>query len=233
VSIPLTRMVEKGRAAGGRVRNVLAPAPDDPESLRLRASAPARPPAVRRLLHLIVSLHLAAVFVADLDEGTPPVTRDDLTFHWVVDPADPLVDLVDDPSIVRAALARGDGVNVVTDRGLFVGRSTISFSTFREPFMGVKVHLAPGEAWVGESYTVPEFRRRGVGAFRSAAMMANLASLGFTRVYASVEDWNAASRGMSAQSGFRYVQDFRFMRVLRRWGLPVPRSVTPRVAPLA
>lgn len=229
----LTRLIDKGRAVNQYARSALAPPPGDAESLRLRASGPERGSPLRRIARLLLSVHLATVLVVDLDDKTQPLRREDLTFHWVVDPSDPLVELTDNPELVRASLERGDGVNLITDGGVFVGRSTISFASFREPFMGVKVRLGEGEAWVGESYTVPEFRRRGVGAFRSAAMLANLASIGVTRVYASVEDWNAASRGMSAQSGFRHVQDFRFLRVFRHWGLPVPGSVKPRGAPLA
>lgn len=225
-------MRDIGSAAGRSVRARVGSVPADAEALRLQGSKPERGSLVRQLARLVISFHLAAVLVVDLDEGTPPVQRDDLTFHWVDDPADPIIDIVDDPALVRTALARGDGVNVVTDGGEFAGRSTISFRSFREPYMGVKVTLAEGETWVGESFTVPEFRRRGVGAFRSAAMMANLASMGVHRVYASVEDWNAASRGMSQQSGFRHLQDFRFVRVFRRWGFPVPGSATPKVPPL-
>ena len=225
-------MRDIGRTVGHNARAALTRPQNDPESLRLRASGPARVSLVHRCARLLLSCHRATVLAVELDKGLPPVRRDDLTFNWVSDPADPLIEIVDDPGLVRRALARGDGVNVVTEGETFAGRSTISFRSFREPFMGVRVYLAEGETWVGESYTVPEFRRRGVGSFRSAAMMANLASMGVTRVYASVEDWNAASRGMSEQSGFRPLQDFRFLRLFRRWGVPVPGSVTPRTRPL-
>ena len=147
---------------------------DEAERERLRASRPPRRAPWHRLARTIVSLHPADVFVTDTSAAEPP-RHERFTYHLVSDPLDPLVDRTDDPAKVRRILEQGHRVNVVMDGDRFAGRSNIMIRDHREDFTGLRIHLAPGEAWTSDGVTVPELRRRGVGRFRSTAMRAYLA----------------------------------------------------------
>lgn len=181
----------------------------------------------------MVSLRRATVFSIGLDGGFPGVEVEGFTCHWVTDRSDPLVDLLDEPGVVRASLMRGDAVCVAMKGEEFASRLAVSLRSFREPFMGVRVHLEAGsEAWLGEMHTQPEFRRQGLSRLVGATAMDHLGRSGVRTVYLSAEDWNEASRGGTRQQGYEPVCEFRFVRILRRWGFLVPWSPIPRVRPL-
>lgn len=173
------------------------------------------------------------MFALELDGGFPAVERAGTTFHWVTDPRDPLVDLVDEPSVVRAALARGETVSLAMEGERFAARLAVSLESFWESFMGVRIHLRAGsEAWMGEMHTAPELRRRGLSLALGAMTMNRLGEMGVRTLYASVEDWNEASRNATLAQGFVPVAEFRFLRVFRRWGVGLPGSAHPAAAPL-
>lgn len=199
----------------------------------MRASVPPRRSLPRRLARGVVARRRAILLALEIDPDYPTIQRDDVTLHWLSDPADPLVDLVDKPDVVRAALTRGDAVNVAMAGETFASRLGVCLGTFREPFMGVKIHLRTGsEAWLGEAHTQPEFRRRGLAFALGADTMSRLGAMGVHTLYGSVEDWNEASRQAGLAQGYVPLAEFEFLRVFRRWGLPVPRSASPAVRPL-
>ena len=204
------------------------------DAARRRASRPPRVSLPRRLARAVLSYRRATLFSTQLAGGFATVERDGFTCHWLSDPSDPLVDLADEPDLVRAALARGDGVSVAMRGGVFASRLTVSLRSFREPFMGVRIHLRTGhEAWLGEMHTQPEFRRYGLARYLSSATMNNLGVMGIHTLYASVEDWNEASRRLTQRLGFSPSAEFRFLRIFRRWGVAVPGSAHPDVPPLS
>lgn len=207
--------------------------PEEREAARLRASVPPRVSLPRRLARSVVARRRATILALEIDPDYPAIERDDVTLHWLSDPADPLVDLLDKPEVVRAALLRGDAVNVAMAGETFASRLGVCLGTFREPFMGVKIHLRTGtEAWLGEAHTEPEFRRRGLAFALGADTMHRLSAMGVHTLYGSVEDWNVASRQAGLAQGYVPIAEFGFLRVLRRVGLPLPRSASPAVPPL-
>jgi GNAT superfamily N-acetyltransferase len=73
------------------------------------------------------------------------------------------------------------------------------------PYLGRSIALGPGEAYSDESYTRPEFRRRGLARQAIRLLARRLPDLGFRRLIALVVPWNAATARALEENGIRRV----------------------------
>lgn len=73
------------------------------------------------------------------------------------------------------------------------------------PYLGRSIALGPGEAYSDESFTRPEFRRRGLTHQAFQILMRRLPGLGYRRLIALVVPWNEATRKILETNGIRRV----------------------------
>ncbi|MEJ2086345.1 MAG: hypothetical protein P8Y44_11805, partial [Acidobacteriota bacterium] len=73
------------------------------------------------------------------------------------------------------------------------------------PLAGARLRLLAGDAFNSESYTVPEFRRRGLQHITAIAAYRRLRDRGFRRYLALVAPWNRVSLQATLKRGFQVV----------------------------
>lgn len=74
------------------------------------------------------------------------------------------------------------------------------------------LHLPPATAIIYDSFVLPEFRRKGLGASILSRTADHLRKKGFTTLWAQIPEWNAASVKMTVRAGFQPVGKVRYIR---------------------
>jgi GNAT superfamily N-acetyltransferase len=131
--------------------------------------------------------------------------------------------------------SRGDVGYIALVDGEFAGWLWISRVTFRDPWSGLRVRLAPDEAYSHSFYVAEAFRPKGVASVLVARMLADVkADPGIASVYCWVDRRNRKSAFVLQMGfGFSGVQKIKRLHILRRWGGQVPFSAQPRSGPMS
>jgi RimJ/RimL family protein N-acetyltransferase len=136
---------------------------------------------------------------------------------------------------VERCLERGDrGCFAVVD-GNYAGRIWLSRTSHRDPWSGLRIRLAPDEAYTFAMQAVPRYRRLGVAAAVVARMLSDLQQDGdIQRVYGWVDTRNRESMVLLRMVfGFTGVQTAKRAHLLRRIGWQVRGSDEPSFGPLS
>jgi ribosomal protein S18 acetylase RimI-like enzyme len=131
--------------------------------------------------------------------------------------------------------SRGDVGYIALVDGEFAGWLWISRMTFRDPWSGLRVRLAPDEAYSHSFYVAEAFRPKGVASMLVARMLDDVeADPGIASVYCWVDRRNRKSAFVLQMGfGFSRVQKIKRLHILRRWGGQVPFSAQPRSGPMS
>jgi GNAT superfamily N-acetyltransferase len=125
-------------------------------------------------------------------------------------------------------LARGDEGWMALVAGRYAGWMWLSRVSHRDRWSGLRIRLAPGEAYAYALWVEPADRPNGVAA---ALMTATLGDVrddpALTRVYGWVDKRNRESQMLVRMLGFKPVQEVKRLHVLSRIGLQVPFTDRP------
>lgn len=137
-------------------------------------------------------------------------------------------------SRVRAFLARGDEGFIGLVDGRFAGWVWLSRVSHRDPYSGLRIRLAPDEAYAYALWIAPEDRPHGVAAVLMTAMLTAVATdPALTRVYGWVDQRNRESEVLLRLLGFERAQEVRRLHLLHRFGRALPGSAQPPFGPLS
>jgi GNAT superfamily N-acetyltransferase len=192
---------------------------------------------LRTLGRKIFSVHPAHMWSVDV---TPDLTVPEQTgfeLRRITSPDDPLLDDLDsdlfDHAYYRKCLARGDFGLAALDGTTCAGRTWVTTASHRDKYSGLRITLAPGEAWCFGLWVEPHYRLRGMGLILLAGSMRELTREGATAFHGVVESDNKASQAVLTSLGWVKNGDVVFVRILNRVGLRVPFSVRQCTGPAA
>ncbi len=136
---------------------------------------------------------------------------------------------------VERFLARGDRGYVATVEGQYAGRIWLSRTSHRDHWSGLRIRLAPDEAYAYAMEAGPRYRRLGLAAQLVARLLSDLRDgQEASRVYGWVDLRNRESLILlSVVFGFTPVQTVRRAHLLRRIGWQVRGSDQPAFGPLS
>ena len=127
--------------------------------------------------------------------------------------------LLNKPSIVHPtelAVAEKQGHYLVNIRheGKIIGYVKVGFGqVYVQDFERV-VAFKPGEAFIYDTFVLPEFRCRGVASAAIESCMRLLAREGYQKLYCHIPLWNAASIKAYLRAGFKRVCRIRYRRIM-------------------
>jgi GNAT superfamily N-acetyltransferase len=129
---------------------------------------------------------------------------------------------------------RGDSGFVASVDGRFAGWLWVSRVSHRDPWSGLRVRLAPNEAYAYALWVEPEFRPKGLARVLVVSMLMDVAAdPSVDQVYGWVDKRNRQSEMLLRLLGFVDVQTVRRVHILRRIGWQVPRSDRPPFGPFS
>jgi RimJ/RimL family protein N-acetyltransferase len=129
--------------------------------------------------------------------------------------------------------SRGDVGYIGLVEGEFAGWIWISRESYRDPWSGVHIRLAPDELYSHSFFVAEAFRPYGVATVLVARMLSDVqADPRIAKVYCWVDRRNRKSAFVLQMGfGFSRVQKIKRLHILRRWGGQVPLSAQPRHGP--
>jgi len=137
-------------------------------------------------------------------------------------------------SRVRTFLLRDDEGFVGLVDGRFAGWVWLSRASHRDPYSGLRIRLAPDEAYAYALWVAPGDRPHGVAAVLMTAMLTAVAEdPSLSRVYGWVDQRNRESQVLLRLLGFKRVQEVRRFHLLHRFGRALPASARPPFGPLS
>lgn len=85
--------------------------------------------------------------------------------------------------------------------------------------MGPPIRLRPGDIYSYDSYTLPEYRARGIGSALWAKKLEYSRQKGYERIISLVNERNKASRRMNEKAGRRAYEKIKFIKIFgfQRW----------------
>jgi GNAT superfamily N-acetyltransferase len=134
------------------------------------------------------------------------------------------------------SLTRADVAYVAFVGGRFAGWVWLSRSPYRRyPGSGLKVRLAPDEAYTYGLWVDAPYRPRGVAVSLMARVLSDVKNdPGITRVYGWVDRRNRPSDVMlRVVFGFKQAQRIKRLNFMRRWGCQLPLSARPAYGPFS
>jgi len=135
---------------------------------------------------------------------------------------------------VRKFFARDDVGWIARVDSRFVGWIWLSRISHRDPWSGLRIRLAPDEAYAYALWVEPELRPAGVAAVLMSSMLREVhEDPALVRVHGWVDSRNRESQALMRMSGFRAVQHVKRVQLLRRIGTQLPRSDKPAFGPLS
>ncbi len=116
----------------------------------------------------------------------------------------------------EVSLARACGHYLVSVRleGKIVGYIKIARERGYVLDYGAELSLPPGDAFVYDTFVLPEYRGKRIASFLIGEAMAFLREEGFRRLWCHIPVWNAASISAFSRSGFRKIAHIRFAKIL-------------------
>jgi GNAT superfamily N-acetyltransferase len=135
---------------------------------------------------------------------------------------------------VGAFLARGDQGYVGTVGGRFAGWIWLSRVSHRDPYSGLRIRIAPDEAYAYAMRVEPAYRHLGVAAVLLSTLLSDAKNdPAISRVYGWVDSGNREMQTLLRMM-FGFMQAQRVYRVrLTRIGWQVPWSDDPRFGPVS
>ena len=131
-------------------------------------------------------------------------------------------------------LARGDTGYLALVDGRYAGWIWLSRVSHRDPWSGLRIHLAADEAYAYALFVEPEHRPNGVAAVLMTAMLSEVRDdPALARVYGWVDQRNRESQMLMRMHGFKPVQEVKRLQLVSRIGFQVPRSDQPRRGPVS
>jgi SAM-dependent methyltransferase/RimJ/RimL family protein N-acetyltransferase len=118
-----------------------------------------------------------------------------------------------DPAEVRRRLQAGEMCFVARHDGRLVHACWVATERAWIDCLDREIALAPGEAYIYESFTAPDFRGQNVAAARSAYMQQALREAGYRRTVAVVVPENKVAFRPIEKAGYRRVGALRTVRV--------------------
>ena len=86
----------------------------------------------------------------------------------------------------RARLRRGHHCYVARHAGRVVHALWVGFGRVWVPYLGCWLELEPGEAYLYQSWTRPEYRRKGIALARAVTALEELRKAGYRRAFAAI-----------------------------------------------
>lgn len=134
----------------------------------------------------------------------------------------------------RPFLRRGDTGFLALKGDDVVGWVWLSQVSHRDPWSGLRIHLAPDEGYAYDLWTDPGARRLLLGQSLMGALLRHGQTyLGLSRVYGWVDRANRSSAVLLRLLGFVDAQTVRRVHVLRRTGWMRRGSDQPAFGPLS
>jgi ribosomal protein S18 acetylase RimI-like enzyme len=171
--------------------------------------------------------------------GREVVTDDRYELHEVVEPADPMIDLLPrwQRPLARRHIGNGSWYHLVaTDResGEKVGHVWLTVESTRGVANGVmNVRLAPDEVYVFDLYIHPEHRRAALGNAMAQWLVETFVVKGVRWGLTHVLHTNAVSVMWHHSFGFNWMQMYNYVRIGERIWWKIPLSDSPRFGPLS
>ena len=185
------------------------------------------PAALARLGRLIYETNHACWFQRDLNETiaeAPPAipvsfqhNNPHATIKWMRTLQKPSIV---DPAELAVAQAEGHYLVNVRHSGRIIGYVKVGFGrVYIQDFQGVAI-FRPNEAFIYDTFVLPEFRRQGIASAAIEFCMRLLQRNGFTRLYCHIPTWNVASIKAYNRSGFQPLRSLRYRRIFGMGLLP-------------
>lgn len=169
--------------------------------------------------------------VLDRATGGEPQDRPDLSFRPATteDAAAYARDIATDSvRTFRWRLSESTKCYLVESDGRLLHASWVTTGSAWTAELDAFVSPPPGDAYIYESFTLPETRGRGIYPFALRNVCADLASRGIPRAWIAVEATNTPSVRAITKAGFELAFELRFHR---RWGkVQVEAPTGPRPA---
>lgn len=135
---------------------------------------------------------------------------------------------------VAPFLRRGDTGLLAVHEDEAVGWIWLSRVSHRDPWSGLRIHLAPDEGYAYDLWTEPGLRHLLLGQALVGSLLAHAqADLGLSRVYGWVDNRNRGSEVLLRLLGFIDAQSVQRVHVLRRVGWMRRGSDRPPYGPLS
>jgi CelD/BcsL family acetyltransferase involved in cellulose biosynthesis len=136
---------------------------------------------------------------------------------------------------VQRFLARGDVGYLASIEDNFAGRIWVSHTSHRDPWSGLRIRLAPDEAYAYAMEVIPRYRALGLATPLVGRMLSDLREdKRLARVYGWVDSRNRESLFLlRIVFGFTQVQTAKRAHLLRRIGWQVRGSDQPSFGPLS
>lgn len=134
---------------------------------------------------------------------------------------------------VRPFFARGDQGFVALLGEQPVGWVWLSRVSHRDPWSGLVIRLAPGEAYAYDLWCAEQVRSLGVPAALIGTLLSAAHDAGASRVYGWVDRRTRESAVLLRMLGFQDVQTVQRVHLLRRRGWMRPGSDRPPYGPLS
>jgi RimJ/RimL family protein N-acetyltransferase len=135
---------------------------------------------------------------------------------------------------VAPFLRRGDTGLLAVHEGEAVGWIWLSRVSHRDPWSGLRIHLAPDEGYAYDLWTEPDLRHLLLGQALVGSLLAHAQDdLGLSRVYGWVDSRNRGSEVLLRMLGFTDAQSVQRVHVLHRVGWMRRGSDRPPYGPLS
>lgn len=144
--------------------------------------------------------------------------HDGVTFAVVAAATDPLVSSVVDPAfapLCEEAFARGDVLHLAVGDGAVLAWRAVTLQSHVESDLGLRIRLAPGEAYSYALWVDPDMRGRHVGEFLVVeSLHAMAATLSAKTALLAIDRHNTPASGLMSKLGYHPVDSVRCVRVL-------------------
>ena len=113
----------------------------------------------------------------------------------------------DDPGLVQRRLDAGRRCYAAWTQGSLAAYGWVSFTEEEVGELGLRLRLLPGEAYIWDCATLPDYRRRGLYSALLSHIILTLRSEGLRGLWIGADATNAPSLAGIAQAGFTTVAD--------------------------
>lgn len=106
----------------------------------------------------------------------------------------------------------------------------VSTTPHRDPYSGIHINLAGGEAYIYDVRTVADAQRRGLARLLLQYALADVELTEIATVHAVVDNWNTASLRLFGSLGFESSGSVSSARILGRYAIQIPATARPRTS---
>ena len=117
------------------------------------------------------------------------------------------------PPAIHRRFDRGDQCFIARHQGVIVNACWAAEGAVWIPYLNCRIELAPGEAYVYDHYTAPNFRGHHVPLVRAVFMLHHYRDRGYHRLAAIVIPENKPAFGSFERSGYRRIGRIGSLRI--------------------